>query len=72
MRQSHSQLNPFGLLLDSEPIIRAVESSERLSRLHSRICHPLDEIKPKASKSACAQFDRWIDQLTDEAARDAA
>ncbi len=35
--------NPFALLLDPQAVFRAIENSERLDRLHSRICRPLDK-----------------------------
>jgi hypothetical protein len=35
--------NPFALLMDPEAVFRAIEKSERLERLHSRICRPLDK-----------------------------
>lgn len=35
-------VNPFALLMDPEAVFRAIEKSERLERLHSRICRPLD------------------------------
>jgi hypothetical protein len=34
--------NPFALLMDPDAVFRAIESSERLIRLQSRICRPLD------------------------------
>lgn len=34
--------NPFVLLTDPQAVFRAIERSERLERLHSRICRPLD------------------------------
>jgi hypothetical protein len=42
----HSQLasNPFALMLDPAAVVLAMEKSDRLSRLHSRICRPLDKI----------------------------
>ena len=36
------QANPFALLMDPEAVFRAIEKSERLVRLQSRICRPLD------------------------------
>jgi hypothetical protein len=33
--------NPFALLMDPDAVFRAIESSERLIRLQSRICRPL-------------------------------
>lgn len=38
-----SAVNPFALLMDPQAVFRAIESSERLERLHSRICRPLDK-----------------------------
>jgi hypothetical protein len=38
----HPVANPFALLMDPESIFRAIENSERLERLHSRVCRPLD------------------------------
>ena len=41
--------NPFALLMNPESVLQAIERSERLSRLHSRICRPLD--KPVIGRS---------------------
>ena len=35
--------NPFALMMDPQAVLAAVERSERLSRLTSRICRPLDK-----------------------------
>lgn len=43
MRHETLIANPFAMLLDPERIARAVECSDRLNRLHSRICRPLDK-----------------------------
>ena len=45
--------NPFALLLDPEAVFRAIEKSERLERLHSRVCRPLD--RPLLPTSDAAQ-----------------
>lgn len=39
----HPAANPFALLMDPQAIFRAIENSERLERLHSRVCRPLDK-----------------------------
>ena len=39
----HSAANPFVLLMDPQSVFRAIENSERLERLHSRVCRPLDK-----------------------------
>ncbi len=38
--------NPFALLLDPASVVARMESSERLNRLSSRICRPLDKAHP--------------------------
>lgn len=35
--------HPFALLMDPAAIFSAIEKSERLERLHSRVCRPLDK-----------------------------
>ena len=35
--------NPFALMMDPEAVIRAVESSERLSGLRRQVFRPLDK-----------------------------
>jgi hypothetical protein len=42
--------NPFALMMDPAAVFAAIEHSERLARLHSRICRPLD--KPQAGQPA--------------------
>jgi hypothetical protein len=36
--------NPFALMMDPESIFAAVARSERLARLTSRVCRPLDKL----------------------------
>ena len=43
MEHAHLASNPFALMLDPAAVILAMEKSDRLSRLHSRICRPLDK-----------------------------
>lgn len=35
--------NPFALMMNPEAVFAAMASSDRLARLHSRICRPLDK-----------------------------
>jgi hypothetical protein len=42
--------NPFALLLNPEAVVAEMERSERLSRLSSRICRPLD--RPQAASAS--------------------
>ena len=44
MQATARAYNPFALLLDPQAVIAAVERSERLGRLSSRICRPLDRL----------------------------
>jgi hypothetical protein len=65
MARLHPSTNPFALMMEPEAIFRALESSERLNRLKSRICRPLDQ--PLIAKTECngatevAEFDRAIE-----------
>lgn len=43
-------VNPFALMLDPQSVLDKIERSERLERLHRRICRPLD--KPVLGLSA--------------------
>jgi hypothetical protein len=58
-------VNPFALLINPEGISKAVEASERLSRLHSRICRPLDRplIATKPNDPVAA-YDAAIDRAS--------
>ncbi len=62
--------NPFALLLDPQTVLASVERSERLVRLHSRICRPLDKpaLQNAAGKQPAARdaFDREIDDAPDD------
>ena len=46
--------NPFALLLNPAAVLEQVERSERLGRLQSRICRPLDKPLNGASEGASA------------------
>lgn len=43
MQPVHPVENPFALLLNPADIVAQVERSERLRRLKSRVCRPLDK-----------------------------
>ena len=44
MTQLHqAAANPFALLMDPQAVFRAIEGSQRLERLQSRVCRPLDK-----------------------------
>lgn len=42
MAQTTATRNPFMLMLNPEVVLAAVERSERLGQLNSRLCRPLD------------------------------
>lgn len=46
MQQSEVVANPFALMMNPEAVIAAVNRSDRLGRLKSRICRPLDKPVP--------------------------
>lgn len=43
MSQLQTSANPFALLTDPAAVLAAIAGSERLGRLSSRICRPLDK-----------------------------
>ncbi len=63
----HPAANPFALLMDPQAIFQAIESSERLARLHSRVCRPLDRpMLPAAVADDLNSFDKSVEQSADE------
>lgn len=57
--------NPFALLMNPDAVFQALDRSDRLSRLQSRICRPLDKpLIPRVGKDL-AEFDREIDDSAD-------
>lgn len=46
MSQTQVDSNPFALMMDPAAVFAAIERSERLGRLQSRICRPLDKPHP--------------------------
>lgn len=46
MDQQTTERNPFMLLMHPEEVFAAIEKSERLERLHRRMCRPLDRPVP--------------------------
>jgi hypothetical protein len=43
MQSTQQVSNPFALLLDPADVVARMECSERLRRLKSRVCRPLDK-----------------------------
>lgn len=44
MHRSQLVSNPFSLLMNPQAVLDALEKSERLGQLASRICRPLDKV----------------------------
>jgi hypothetical protein len=43
MTTTHTASNPFALMMNPEAVFEALARSDRLSRLKSRVCRPLDK-----------------------------
>jgi len=46
MTTTQAASNPFVLMVNPQAVFAAIENSERLARLASRICRPLDRHQP--------------------------
>jgi hypothetical protein len=57
MQSAQPVANPFALLLNPAAVVEEMERSERLNRLSSRICRPLDRVQPPAGGSTDAPVD---------------
>lgn len=53
--------NPFALMMMPEAVFAAIEHSERLGRLKSRICRPLDGPRPVQAPAEISSFDAAVD-----------
>jgi hypothetical protein len=51
MQHPSSVSNPFAMMLNPEAVVLAMESSEKLNGLQSRICRPLDNPNKKGDDS---------------------
>jgi hypothetical protein len=60
--------NPFALMMTPEAVFAAIERSERLGRLKSRICRPLDGPKAVVESNAELQaFDQAVEATPEPA-----
>lgn len=55
--------NPFALMTSPEAIFAALERSDRLARLKSTICRPLDKPRPDKPIVATGAFDESIEAM---------
>jgi hypothetical protein len=51
MHRSQLVSNPFSLLMNPQDVLEALEKSERLGQLASRICRPLDRLTPTPAEA---------------------
>lgn len=63
--------DPFALMMDPASVIKAMESSDRLAGLKSRIYRPLDKPLIARKPSASDEFDHAVDAQADLPADDA-
>ena len=73
--ESNEPSNPFALMTAPEAVFAAIERSDRLARLKSTICRPLDKPRPEKPLVETKAFDEEIEaiEITDggpEAAND--
>jgi hypothetical protein len=63
--QSQEVQNPFALMTSPEAVFAALERSDRLARLKSTICRPLDKPRPEKPLVELHAFDESIEVLDD-------
>lgn len=55
MQKSTLHANPFALMMDPAAVLDAMERSERLNHLQSRVCRPLDRLEALAQQAAAKE-----------------
>lgn len=53
--------NPFALMMDPQSVLDAIEHSQRLARLKSRIYRPLDKPAPGKADGEAAAYDHGVE-----------
>ncbi|WP_375212556.1 hypothetical protein [Aquabacterium sp.] len=70
MQKQSLYANPFALMMDPQAVLEAMERSERLNRLQSRVCRPLDKPLIPVVGADGQAFDQDVDaqdiEVTDE------
>ena len=61
MQKQSLYSNPFALMMDPAAVIEAMERSERLNHLESRICRPLDKPLIPLVNGETNAFDQEVD-----------
>lgn len=70
MSQLEISGNPFALMTNPEMVFAIMERSDRLTRLQSRICRPLDKPRHDPSTVAPKEFDAEIEAADDDSDAD--
>ena len=65
MAHPNPTANPFALMMTPEAVFAAIERSDRLNRLKSRICRPLDGPRPPQPATEVRAFDEAVDATTE-------
>ena len=65
MMQPRNAIDPFTLLMDPQAVFSALERSDSLRSLDSRICRPLDTLSASSSNDAVLAFDEALDAEAD-------
>jgi hypothetical protein len=63
MHQSTAVRDPFALMVAPEAIFAAIERSDRLARLKSTICRPLDNPRPEKPAAESVAFDDEMEAI---------
>nr|WP_315193640.1 hypothetical protein [uncultured Aquabacterium sp.] len=66
MQKQSLYANPFALMMDPQAVLEAMERSERLNRLQSRVCRPLDKPLIPVVQGDSASFDQEIELSQDD------
>jgi hypothetical protein len=59
--QQEPAANPFALMTAPEMVFAAIERSDRLARLKSTICRPLDKPRPEKPLVELRAFDESVE-----------
>lgn len=59
------EANPFALMMDPESVFAAIAHSDRLARLKSRVCRPLDKPLIARADADTAAFDELVEAAGD-------
>ena len=63
MHRTTVSTNPFVLMTAPETVFAALERSDRLARLKSTICRPLDKPRPETPPVEVSAFDEAVEAV---------